>query len=823
MKSLKSVSLVFLFLFAPLTLQAEIRVKVIQGPADLPEPFCELAQKGDFLIADGSYEFLVGGTARWLKNIINYPDANAMGSILSLVPAGKHLRDRVNIGSPIIRLRGRENVLSYSSVQQRKNSSAAAGAVLECAASFEGPGREKLLVKTTYEFLPGQGRINIRSTLTNSGTSAVKDLSFSLSVNANSRYYFSPFHKELHPGLNFRACQKEGHALGLLNSNAIPTDEEHPLPGTLGPRQSYQIQYVLWTNGETGTVLQKIYDYLHLKTMPATLRFKDFSGKLMEVVVREEVSSSIFFKAFLEQSQDLRVPLPDGVYSVTANLFPAIATASLAVKEKGKNSCLIQSPPLGGVRVKVQDRKGVFVPGKVTFVGLAPTKNPYFAPDNPVRTGRGWVGFKNTCYAQEEGIEVSLAAGAYSMCCSRGPEYTTQQRVIEVLKDKSQELIFQIDRILPRSGFISFDPHLHTQNSDGAVGITERLRSIVAEGVDVASATDHNFITDYLPDLKKNGLDKYLAVMAGSEVTPASNFIHFCVYPEKIRPGEENHGAVVPLKEDAATLFRDNRRANPEAVLQLNHPREGDLGYFNNLHLDEKTAASADRGFDLSIDVFEAMNGAIFGGSNQKAIEDWFHLLCRGYFFPIVGSSDAHWTDGNEPGYSRTYVFLGPTKEKEVDLAALLAAVKKGKSFISNGPMVEFKVNKRYTAGDFLTARRGKIVLWLKVQSAPWVSVSKARIILNGERKMTLPITGQEKDPVKLEKRVEFVLDKDTFIAIEVLGTKTLYPVVQQRSYEGQPDTAAFPYALTNPVFVDVDGNGRFDPPWHEKVKENQK
>ncbi len=580
---------------------------------------------------------------------------------------------------------------------------------------------------------------------------------------------------------------------------------------------------MLWTNEETGAVLQKIYDYLHLKTMPATLRFKDFSGKLMEVVVREEVSSSVFFKAFLEQPLDLHVPLPDGVYSVTANLFPAVATASLAVKGKGKNSCLIQSPPLGRLKVKVQDRKGVFVPGKVTFVGLAPTKNPYFAPDNPVRTGRGWVGFKNTRYAQEEGIEVSLAAGTYLTCASRGPEYTTQQRVIEVLKDQSQELIFQIDRVLPRSGFISLDPHLHTQNSDGAVGILERLRSIVAEGVDVASATDHNFITDYLPELKKNGLDKYLAVMAGSEVTPASNFIHFCVYPQKIKAGEENHGAVVPLEEDAATLFRENRRANPEAVLQLNHPREGDLGYFNNLHLDEKTAASADRGFDLSIDVFEAMNGAIFGGSNQRAIEDWFHLLCRGYFFPIVGSSDAHWTDGNEPGYSRTCVFLGPAKEKDVDLTALLAAVKRGKSFISNGPMIEFKVNKRYTAGDFLTARGGKVVLWLKVQSAPWVSVNEARVIVNGERKMTLPITGQEKDPVKLEKKVELVLDRDAFIALEVLGTKTLYPVVQQRSYEGQPDTAAFPYALTNPVFVDVDGNGRFDPPWPEKVKENQK
>jgi len=158
-----------------------------------------------------------------------------------------------------------------------------------------------------------------------------------------------------------------------------------------------------------------------------------------------------------------------------------------------------------------------------------------------------------------------------------------------------------------------------------------------------------------------------------------------------------------------------------------------------------------------------------------------------------------------------------------VDLPGLIAALKKGRSFITNGPMVEFKVNKKYTSGDLLTARGRKVALWLKVLSAPWVSVAEARVIVNGERKVTFAATGREKDPVRLEEKVEIVLDKDAFIAVEVVGRKTLYPVVQQRSDEGQPETAALPYALTNPVFVDVDGNGRFDPPWPEKVEVDRK
>ncbi|MBD3873341.1 MAG: hypothetical protein IFK91_10560, partial [Acidobacteria bacterium] len=41
----------------------------------------------------------------------------------------------------------------------------------------------------------------------------------------------------------------------------------------------------------------------------------------------------------------------------------------------------------------------------------------------------------------------------------------------------------------------------------------------------------------------------------------------------------------------------------------------------------------------------------------------------------------------------------------------------------------------------------------------------------------------------------------------------SLYPVVQVRTWSGLQADAVTPYALTNPVFIDVDGNGRFDPP----------
>ena len=79
-----------------------------------------------------------------------------------------------------------------------------------------------------------------------------------------------------------------------------------------------------------------------------------------------------------------------------------------------------------------------------------------------------------------------LPAGTYLATASRGPEYSIDTRVIEVVGGERRELAFSIDRTVDTRGLASLDPHMHTRNSDGYVTIGERLRSLVAEGVDVA-------------------------------------------------------------------------------------------------------------------------------------------------------------------------------------------------------------------------------------------------------------------------------------------------------------------------------------------------
>jgi len=128
-------------------------------------------------------------------------------------------------------------------------------------------------------------------------------------------------------------------------------------------------------------------------------------------------------------------------------------------------------------------------------------------------------------------------------------------------------------------------------------------------------------------------------------------------------------------------------------------------------------------------------------------------------------------------------------------------------------------VNEKFIPGDSCSVSDGKVHVHIKVQSSPWVSLDEVKILINGERELIFPIKSSSSDIVKYDKDIVLTLKRDATIIAEILGKNSLYPVVQRTSKDGLLENAVFPYALTNPVFVDVDGNGVFDPPLEHQIK----
>ncbi len=793
-------------------LAAAATIKVVKDPASLPQPFSRMARAGDLFVSDGKFSALVAATPRTVWSSINYGHPDISGYVAAFLPSGAAARPDIQAAFPSIRLDGKALVVTSSSVRADANAVVA-------RASSRGPDGLRLDVVVRYTFAFDSGRIDVAAEIRNAGKTEIKGLSFGLGANALQSYSFSPFNAKSFPSLNFRVYERPDHALAWYNPNPAETSKS-PIPGSLLPGAVHGLSYSMFTAPALPDLLARLYRAVRLQTVRISLDLEKFDGPA-EVIVREPATGAVFFRTFLAKPVPLAFPLPAGTYEVRANLFPAVVEKTLIAgpgKSAKANAWTIKAPSSGRVRVAIADRKGRHVPGKVSFIGLAPTATPYFLPENPIVTARSWETLKNAVYPSAGGLEVKLPTGTYLATASHGPEYAMETRVIEVLSREPQDLRFAVDRVLATPGLVSVDTHMHTQFSDGSVLVPHRLLSAAAEGVDVVVSADHNTVTDYGPELGRLGLAGGLAFIPGAEVTARTGSIHFNTLPAVLRAGEPGNGAIAVLDETPSALFAAARQKNPGSLVQVNHPRSGGLGYFNTYDLDPEKAAFATAPFDPGFDVMEAMNGATFGGDNRRAIDDWFHLVNRGYPIRIVGSSDAHGVDGGETGYARTFVLMAEPVAGAIDREALVAAVRKGRSFVSNGPVIAALANRKATFGDMVAAKKGRVDLDITVTGAPWLDVSEVRLIVNGERRPPLVIKGADGRTVKFRDRVRVETPRDGWIAIEVLGGRSLYPLIQQRSGDGTSAEAALPYALTNPIFVDANADGRSDPVWPEKT-----
>ncbi len=526
-------SIILALLLLALPALAAPAVKIVQGPADLPEALRPFGLKGDILASGDGFTMLVGGSSRPLVSPYGLPLSDPFGLIMAFVPEGRGGRALTLIGAPSLRIAGKTVSATTASVR-------IAGGAIVVAAAAKAAGAPAIEIESRYELDFRRGCVRIVSEVRNTGRAELSGVSFSVGANFVQSYTFSPFNAAAFPDLNFRVYQRPDHFLAWSNPNPLETTDK-PLPGRLGPGRSHRVAYELRVATDVLALLDGLYKTARVAAVRQPIDFRAvgwtaaapkplpaFPGPV-EVVVREPATGAIFFRAYLDKPSGLSIPLPDGTYAVRANFFPLTREKTFRLAAgggKGPALWALDIPPLGTMKLRLRDDKGVAVPGKVSFLGLAPVESPYFAPENPILTGRGIQAARNTVFPGREVMTLVLPVGTYLAAASRGPEYTRETRTIEVLAGENPDLNLTVQRAFATPGLVALDPHMHTLYSDGQLTIADRLRSLAAEGIDAAVATDHNFVTDYAPELERIGLGDELAVIAGNEVTARGGSIH---------------------------------------------------------------------------------------------------------------------------------------------------------------------------------------------------------------------------------------------------------------------------------------------------------
>src|SRR5262249_21157873 len=156
---------------------------------------------------------------------------------------------------------------------------------------------------------------------------------------------------------------------------------------------------------------------------------------------------------------------------------------------------------------------------------------------------------------------------------TRGFEYTASEQKIEVKATKNVSVKASLDRVVDTKGWITADLHLHAVPSPDAPSLlSDRIRSLVATGIEEAEATDHNAVTDYRPTIKALSMTDRITNVVGDEITTRdAPFGHFNAFPldAAMEP--------IPYKDTTpSAIFDAVRAAKPygkDTILQVNHPR----------------------------------------------------------------------------------------------------------------------------------------------------------------------------------------------------------------------------------------------------------
>jgi hypothetical protein len=466
--------------------------------------------------------------------------------------------------------------------------------------------------------------------------------------------------------------------------------------------------------------------------------------------------------------------------------------------------------PEGELAFEVREgRSGDLIPCKITFVGVRGTPTPAFTRIDIGRSeGEGTISaFDRVMSAVGQGV-LRVPYGSYDLYVSRGPEWDVAiLRGVRVGPQRGA-ISARLEHVIDTTGWLSADFHVHAAPSpDSIVPMPHRVIEFVSDGVDMIVATDHNVVSDYQPSIKALELGRLIASATGDEMT-TGRWGHFGAFPlpaDLERPGQ---GAVLVRGRTAADFFHDVRVTAPAAVIDVHHPRiDDEIGYFNLGQFDPHRDRAGRAGFSFDFDALEVLNGYQdpVRTSVDRTIDDWMGLLNHGHLVTATGNSDTHHLTFNIGGYPRNYVRVREDHPDRVDPAQVARAVKDHHSFFTTGPFLRVSAGSG-GIGDLVPAPGGHADVDIEVDAPPWMSVDRVIAYVNGResRRWAVPPSTAV---VRFRERFTVQLARDGYLVVRVDGNRLMAPVVgDNRRFPVRP------LALANPVFLDVDGNGRYDP-----------
>ncbi len=458
----------------------------------------------------------------------------------------------------------------------------------------------------------------------------------------------------------------------------------------------------------------------------------------------------------------------------------------------------IYREPVGRLRLSVIDGASQGpTPARVSIV--APDGRS-FAPDDAWRYADD--GFDRRQRSLEYGYfhtrgssVVTALAGRLELEVSRGPEYRVVRRTVTLPPDSTIALRIVLDRLidLPRAGWFSADLHVH-MNYGGV------YRNDPSNLAFQARAEDLHLVENLI--VNKEGRVPDIGYFTGRP-DPASTPTTLIVHDQEYHTSVWGHTGLLGLRRNvilpgyagyantaAASLAPLNADVFDQARAQ--DALTGYVHPFDSYPDPSDTTKPLTHALPVDValgkvDYYEAIG---FVDDYTATAKVWYQILNCGFRLPTGAGTDAmaNFASLRGPvGMNRVFAKLtGPLTHRD-----WLAALKAGRTFATNGPLLGFTLNGKELGSELtLPPGGGELVARIRLRSN--VPVDHLEVVRNGEVAAKVPLPG---DRTTVSTSLRLPVTQSGWYLLRARGAGPVYPVLD-----------FYPYATTSPIYVTVGG-----------------
>jgi hypothetical protein len=389
--------------------------------------------------------------------------------------------------------------------------------------------------------------------------------------------------------------------------------------------------------------------------------------------------------------------------------------------------------------------------------------------------------------------EITVPAGPVQVDVMRGFEYAFEQQRVEIKSGATTHLTVHLWLITPYepAEWVSGDVHVH-MNYGGAYHNTP------AHLVEQAAAENLTIIENLLVNKEQRvpDVERFMP-----HPDPESTGQQLLLHGQEFHTSYWGHLGLLNLTQNfllpgyaaypntaAASLYPAN--AN---VADLAHEQGALVGYvhpFDSMPDPAKDESLTDElPADVALGKVDYIEVVGFADHKSTA-EVWYKLLNCGFRLPAAAGTDfmADYASVRGPiGMNRVYAEVKPGP---VEIEPWLEAIKAGRTFATNGPLLSFELGGKSPGGQIQVEAKHEVPFKVSLRSI--VPVDHLEVVCNGKVARDIEVQGDRKTA---DATGSLTLDASGWCVLRAFSDKAEYPILDLH-----------PYATTSPVYVTVPG-----------------